>query len=474
MKAKFFLILFTISFIHIGGYSQEAKTWSLQQCIEYALNHNLDIKLQELNEDHASADRTQSIANLFPSLGVASYQGFNYGRTIDQFTNEFATERVMYQNLYGQSEMTLFAGFQNINSIRMHNARNTAFRYDTERLKNDIILAIAGAYLQILYHEDLLEVAREQMQVMDQQVERSSVLYEGGTLARSALLEVEAQQAREQLNLLTAENNLRLSYLELIQLLDLDPEQEFAVESLPMDVDQNFVLQSPQQAANKALVIEPSVMAADYRVNEASKGLALARGAYSPRISFNAQMGSGYSEAARRVVGTQATGQYQQIGFTESDEAVYQEIVMTQLEKKPYQDQINDNYNTRLTLGLSIPIFNRLQTRTRVSHARIDLEQARIRLDQTKNNVSKLIYQAHADAMASWQQYLSTEKSRESFEESFRFAQQRLDQGMINAVEYNEARVRLVRSRVEALQAKYDFVFKSRILEFYQGEPLAF
>ncbi|MFO7977228.1 MAG: TolC family protein [Bacteroidales bacterium] len=474
MKAKFFLILFILSFLFVPGYSQDAKTWSLQQCIDYALTHNLDIKLQELNEEAARADRTQSIANLFPTLGAASYQGYNYGRTIDRFTNEFATERVLYQNLYGQSDLVLFSGFQNINNIRMHNARNTAFRYDTERLKNDIILAIAGAYLQILYHEDLVSVAREQMQVMNQQVERSAVLFEGGTLARSALLEVEAQQAQEQLNLLNAENDLRLSYLELVQLLDLDPEEEFAVESLPMDVDENFAFQSPQEAAVKALSLEPSVMAADYRVNEASKNVAMARGAYSPRLSFNAQMGSGYSEAARRVAGSQATGQYQQIGFTESDEAVYQEIMMTQLEKKPYRDQIKDNYNTTLSLVLNIPIFNRLQTRTRVSHARIDLEQARIRLNQTKNNVNKLIYQAHADAMASWQQYLSTEKSRESFEESFRFASQRFDQGMINAVEYNEARVRLVRSQVEALQAKYDFVFKSRILEFYQGEPLSF
>lgn len=474
MRTKIFPSIILLFFCCITVSATQGTPWSLQQCIDHALRYNLDIKQQHLNEDRSQADLTQSYANMFPSLGGTSVQGYNYGRTIDRFTNEFATERVLFHNLYGSSDVVLFSGFQNVNNIRYNIARNTAFRYDTEKLKNDIILAIAGAYLQILYHEDLTLIAMEQLDVIEQQLERSRILFEGGTIARNALLEVEAQMSQQQLTLLTAQNNLRLSYLELIQLLDLDPEEPFTVEKPGLEVDESFAFYDSAEAVERTLNIEPSVMAANSRIKMAERALAIARGGHSPRLSFVAQLGTGYSEAATIQTGSVPTGELEQIGFTESNEAVYREVFTPSYQKKPYKDQITDNYNTALYLTLNIPIFNRLQTRTRVSHSRIDLESAQVSYDQQKNSVSKLIYQSHADALASFQQYLATERSLEAFRESFRFASERFDQGMINAIEYNESRVRLARSQAEALQAKYNYVFMVKILEFYQGEPLSF
>lgn len=431
--------------------ASDGAVWSLQRSIDHALRNNLDLRQQRLNEDRGRVDLQRSYANLFPTLGGVSSQGFNYGRTIDPFTNEFATERVLVHNFNGYSDMVLFSGFQNINAIRASIHRNTALRYDTQRLQNDIILAITAAYLQILYHEEMVVVAEEQMEVINLQMERSRIMFEGGSISRGNLLEVEAQQAQEELVLLNARNALQLSYLELIQLLDLDPEQPFMVEPLSVEADARTALQEPEIVVQRALTVEPSVLAAKSRLSMARRDLAWARGGYSPRLTFGAQVGSGYSEAALRRVETENGPVY---------------------ERKPYADQISDNFNTFVRVTLQVPIFNRLQVRQRVSLSRIDIESAQIGYEQRKNQLSKLIYQAHSDALAAWQRYVATQKSGEAFDEAFRFARQAFDQGMINAIDYNEARVRQARAQANLLQSKYEYLFKQRVLDFYQGEEL--
>jgi outer membrane protein len=423
--------------------------WSLQRCIDHALRHNLELKQQELLQERVRADVTQSYANMFPSLSGNSSQGYQYGRSVDPFTNEFVTEGVFSHNMSATSDVMIFSGFNNVNNIRYHLARSTAVRYDTQRAKNDLMLTIAGAYLQILYHLEMLAVTSEQTEVTGEQLNRSRILFEGGTISRGALLEVESQHARQQLLLQQAENNLRLSTLELIQLLDLDPEVPFSVEHMELDVSETFAFQDPARLVEQAMGIEPSVQAASFRVMMSERSLSMARGLNSPRLAFQATVRTGYSEASRIMVDNIP-------------------------EIKPYNDQIRDNFSTGLFLNLSIPVLNRFQTRTRISQSRIDLESSQIAYEQRQNSLRRLIYQSHADALAAWQQYLATERSKASFEESFRFAQQRFDQGMITAVEYNEARVRLAQSQADALQARYQYVFMVKILEFYQGMGLQF
>ncbi len=445
------------------------SVWTLERCFDHALSNNLHIKQQEFAEERTRNDLRQSYANLFPNLNAISQQGYNYGRTVDPFTNEFATESVAYQRIYATSGVTLFSGFQNINNIRLHLAQNTAFRYDTERMQNDIILSIASAYLQILYFKDMVEVTRQQLDVMEQQVERTRILMQGGTVARGGMLEIEAQAAQERLNLLNMENNLNLAYLELIHMLDLDPGEPFTIERPDLAVGEEYLFQDPTVVLEKALGFEPSVMAAGQRIRMAESGLAMARGEQSPRISFGASYGSGYSGAARRQIGQESTGQFTEIGRTASNEAVLRELTMPIFERISYRDQIKENMNQAIQLELYIPIFNRLQVRRRIQNSRVDLETARISYEITRNNLTKTIEQAHADATAAYQRYLATTKSQEAFRESFKDSEQRLNLGMISMVEYNEAKARLARSEADALQAKYEYIFSARILEFYQG-----
>ena len=463
-----FMILITMAVLFPFMLTAQA-TWSLARCIDHALSHNLSIQQQKNLEEQAQNNLSQSYVALFPNLHAISNQGFNYGRTIDRFTNEFATERVAYQDMYATSDVTLFAGFQQINNIRMHLARHTAFRHDTEKMQNDIVLLIASAYLQILYFQDMVDVAGQQLEVSRQQVERTRILLNGGTVARGALLEMEAQAAQEELNLLNAQNNLTLSYLELIHLLDLDPDDPFEIERPELSIDGAFVLYEPGTVLEKALSQEPSVLAARSRIEMAEKTLAMTRGERSPRLSFATFIGTGYSGAARRAVGQEATGQFMEIGRTASNEAVLREVFNPIIEDIPYRDQISDNFNRVIQLRLQVPVFNRNQTRTRVQNARLDLETARLGYELSRNNLSKTVQQAHADAMAAYQKHLATLKSQEAFEESYLYAEQRFNLGMISSIEYNEARTRLNRSEAEALQSKYEFIFKTKILEFYQG-----
>lgn len=444
--------------------------WSLERCLEYGLQHNLDIELQMLSELEADVDVKQGYGNLLPTLGAYTQQGYNYGRTVDRFTNEFVTERVFLHNLYGGSDVVLFSGFQNINQIRYYNASRSALRYDTEKMKNDLLLAIAGAYLQILYHYDMLEVAQAQLEVVTQQLERTRILFEGGKLAQGALLEMEAQLARERMTFQQASNNLKLSELEMIHLLQLDPAETFVVERPLLQVDPAQMLYDPLQVYNKALGHEPSVQAAAERIELAGNNLAIARGGYSPRLILSANVGTGYSGAALNMVDLIETGTYQTIGYTQSNEPVFQEVKQPIYEKKPYRDQLRDNYNTQFSLGLSIPILNRFQARNRVSRARIQLEGARVQFEQAKYRLHQTVQKAHADALAAYENYQANEKSREAFEQAFRYAEQRFGLGVFSSIEYNEARTNLAQARAEAIQSKYQYIYMLKILEFYRGE----
>jgi len=466
------IFLFIISFFGIFSVfpTRAQQTWTLDRCIDHALRHNLDIKLQALGEGWAAANIYQSYGNLLPTLDAYSWQGFNYGRTVDRFTNEFVSERVFLHNLYAGSTMTLFSGFQNINQIRYQNSILTALRHDTEKMKNDLILAIAGAYLQILYHYDMVEVSRSQLAVIEQQLQRTRIMLEAGSVPRGALLEMEAQLARERVVLQQLENQLKLSRLELVHLLQLNSEQEFLVARPDLDVDPPGVLLEPGQVYRSALQNEPSVLAAAQRIDAAGNSLSMARGMLSPRLFLNANMGTGYSGAAMSMVDIIETGTYQSIGFTKSSELVTREISPPVSGKKPYRDQLRDNYNTQFSLGLSIPILNRFQARTRISHARIELESARIQFEQAKYNLNRTIQKAHADAIAAFETYQATEKSLEAFEQAYRYAEQRFGLGALSSIEYNEARVRLAQAQAEAVQSKYQFIFMLKILEFYRGE----
>lgn len=468
-------ILFAFTFPLLSNAQEPVKAWTLQECIEYALKNNIQVKQTELNAELSKAVLTQSQAALLPSVNGNVAHNYNFGRTIDPFTNQFATDRVLSQNFSLSSSMTIFSGLQQINNIQQNKFEYLASRYDVDKMRNDIAMNIALAYLQVLFNQELVEVAKAQVEVTEAQVERTEKLVDAGSLARGSLLDIQAQLANEELNLANAQNQLDLSYLSLTQLLELQWTPEFRIVKPDLDIPAGTVIASSSGAIyNTAVTILPEIKSAEFRMQSSQKGLSVARGGLSPRIVFSGSVGTGYSGAARRLLGDPVISGYDTTGLTSGGDYVLTPSFTTNFETTPFSDQVNDNFNQSFGVFITIPIFNGLQTRTSITRAKISRQNAEYSLQLAKNQLQKNVQQAYADASAGLKKYLAAQKAVEAMEEAFKYTQQRYDVGMVNTIEYNTSKNNLTRAKSDLLQAKYDYVFRTKVLDFYQGKPLAF
>ena len=453
-------------------HAQEVRVWSLEDCVDHAIENNLRIQQQKLGVDIADENLRQTRSLRFPNLNSNVTHSYNYGRTLDPLTNEFATERVQSNNFSISSGVTLFSGFQIRNSVQRDRYDLEASRLDVETMVNDISLAVASAYLQILFAGELVEVAANQLDITRQQVERTAKLVEAGTLARGSLLTIQAQEASEELQLVNAENQLRLAYLDLMQLLDLRDDGTFEIEMPDIEIIPSGTVEySPLQIYDTAVQIQPNILSADMRVESAKKDHDIARGGRSPVLSMSGSMGTGYSEA-RLEVSEIIELDPQLIGQTASGEAVFGPSFAFETQVIPFWDQIDENINRSIGFFLRIPIFNNYQVRASIGRSQIAVENARLQRQIARDQLYKTIEQAHQDAHAALQRYTATEKNVQALEEAFRYTEQRFNVGMVNTIEYNDAKNRLTAAQSELLQSKYEYMFRVQILDFYLGRPI--
>ncbi len=467
---RFFVLL--VLFFPLYSHAQEARPWSLEDCVNHARENNLRIQQQKLGVNIARENLRQSLADRYPSFNTGASHSYNYGRTLDPITNEFVTERVQTNNFNLSSGLTLFSGFQIRNNIARDGYDLEASKFDVEAMENDISLAVASAYLQILFSKEMVEMAENQLDITRQQVERTRKLVDAGTLARGSLLTIQAQEASEELQLVNAENQLRIAYLDLMQLLDLREDMFFEVEVPEIEIIPSETAEfSPLQIYDTAVQIQPDVHSANMQVLSAEKGYEIARGGRSPRLSVSGSMGTGYSEA-RLEIAEVIEADPQQIGQTASGEAVFAPSFNYETQVIPFMDQIEENLNRSIGLFLQIPIFNNFQVRSNISRSQISLENARLQRQIVRDHLYKTIEQAHQDAHAAMQRFRFSEKNVQALEESFRYTEQRFNVGMVNTLEYNDAKNRLTIAQSELLQAKYEYVFRVQILDFYIGNPI--
>ena len=451
----------------------QEKLWTLEDCIEYALDNNIDIKKQMLMVENQQAILLQSKLDMLPSLNAGATHGYNWGRTIDRYTNEFATARVQSNNFYLGTQFNLFQGLQQINTVNRTKLDWMASQYDLDMMMDDISIAVAGFYLDILYSQELLAVAREQLSVTAQQVNKMDKMLQAGTLARGDLLIIEAQAAAEELLVVETENRLVIAYLSLQQLIDHPISAQFRIETpvlRPIGAPQ--VTLTPQDVYQVALMKRPEIKSAELRVQSAEKGIAFARGYQSPILSFSGSWATGYSGLEQPT--DEFTSSVLPIGYLQSNPS---EVVVTTYNQPvfaviPFQDQLDMNQNRSLGLTLQVPIFNGWQVRTAINQAKIRKEEADLSLQQTKLNLDKKIQQAYADAVAALKNYNASEKKLKAQEEAFKYAEQKLNVGMLTTVEYNDTKKELTRAESDLLQAKYRFIYTTTVLDFYMGNPL--
>lgn len=463
------------------SYTQEktpelSPPWTLQQCIEYALLNNISIKQSELNVKLNDANYLQSKANILPTLnGNISHQ-YNFGRTIDPFTNQFATDQVLSQNFFLSTNLVLFSGLQNWNSIQQNKYNLLASKEDLEKMKNDIALNIAAAYLQILFSEELVINARAQYKISGLQVERTKKLVDAGSLPKSNLYDIQSQAALEELNVVNAENQLTIAYLTLAQMLELQNPGDFRIVKPELEVPNVDLLSvTPMQIYQYAVSNMPDVKSSQYKLVSAQKGLKIAKGGISPRLTLSGSYGTGYSGASKTITGFTPTGSWDTtLYFSSSGDLIFEPTFNTQFETTSFADQIDQNLNRSLGFNLSIPIFNGLQTHTSIVRSKINLMNAELTLQLTKNNLQKSIQQAYADALAALKKYQASQKAVSAMEESFKAMEQKFNVNLVSSFEFAESQNRLAKAKSEMLQSKYDYFFKLKVLDYYQGKPLKF
>jgi outer membrane protein len=426
------------------------KVWSLEDCIMYAYENNISIKQQVLNTRYNENMYKQSKVELAPNLNAGASHGYSFGYVLDPLTyTAVENQTIMSSNINISSSVTLFSGLRQKNSIQQNKFNLLAAQEDLEKLKNDISLFLASGYLQILFNRELLQVSINQHELTLQQVERTAKLVEAGSLARGSLLEIQAQAASEELNVISAQNQLDIAYLDLTQMLDLDSVGDFEIEIPEFgDVGREPIMLTVGMVYRDALDVLPQVQSAEYQLESAIRGLSIAQGQRSPSLSLSGQWGTGYSDARQRQM----------------ESGAWEDV--------PFWDQMDLNRSTMVSMGLSIPLFNQWRVNTNISNAKLTVMSSELSLETTKMDLYKNIQQAYADAVAAQKKFLATEEALKSMEESFKYTEEKFEVGLVNTVDYNTEKNRLTATQSELLQAKYDYIFKIKILDFYRGIPI--
>ncbi|MCA6365101.1 MAG: TolC family protein [Bacteroidetes bacterium] len=450
------------------------QPWNLQQCIEYALSHNIQVQQTRLNADLAQANLQQSKANVLPNLNATAAHSYQFGRTVDRFTNTFADGTVLSQNFFVSSNITLFAGGQNYNTIRQNQYAVQAGQAQVAQTQNDISLNVATAYLNVLFAEEQFAVAEDQVALTLTQVERLRKLVDAGASAKGPLLDLQAQLAQEELTRVNSGNNVTMAYLSLTQLMNLDSTEGFRIlkPDLPMP-SENIAANSPAQIYQTAMGTMPMIKKAQLDLRGAERGLKIAYGALSPRLSVQGSLGTGYSGLARDILSTSVSGS-NAIGFTSTGDIVYVPQLSYETRVTPFMDQYRNNVNRVISFQLTVPIFNNLQTHTAITRARIQQENARLTLEQQEQQLRQQVDKAYTDAQAALQRVKASEAALGAAEEAFTYAQSRFEAGAIQAIDYGTAKNRVTRAKADLLQARFDYILKLKVLDFYQGKPLTF
>ena len=469
------LIMLSVVLIGTGLNLSAQEPWSLEVCIQYAMENNILIKQTVLNTEYNQNLLKQSKLGQIPSLSGSGNYNYSWGRVLDETTYRYSdNQSINSLNLGISSSANLFSGLRVRNTILQNELNLMASYEDVEKVKNDISLSIAAAYLSIMFNRELLLVTQSQLEITGQQVERTLKMVEAGKLARGNFLELQAQYASEELNLVNAENQLAISLLNLQQMLDLPIDTAFDVVIPQLaDPDEDPLMMNALEVYRLAEQEMPEIKSAVLGLESAEKGLAIAKGGRSPQLYMSANFNSRYSDIRQQVISLSAPTLVP-IGRTVGGELVNslnpQEIPA--FGAYPFFNQIQDNAAAGIGLGLSIPIFSGWQINSNIANAKIMHENAQLELQSKKLTLYSSIQQAYADAVAALKKFNATQQALVSMEESFKYTEKKFEVGLVNTVDYNMSKNQLIATQSDLLQAKYDFIFKTKILNFYNGEPI--
>ena len=450
------------------------NNWDIKSCIDYAVKHNIQLKQADLNNQINKNNSDQSKANILPTINLGASHTYNFGKTIDRFTNTFANTQVLSQNFFISSNVVLFSGFSQYNNLKANEYEYLSSSENLKQQQYDLTLNVVNMYLNVIFTDELAGISKGQYKITQEQLDRTKKMVDAGALAKSVQFDIEAQLANEEVNVTNAENNYQLALLSLRQIMNLDSVGTFNVIKPNLDVEGQSILKDDVQSIYEtALKNQPGIKSAEYSLLSSEKTLATARGRRYPTISMNGSMGTGTSGLAKDITGFNIVG-YDTTAVTTGGQYVLSPRTELVTKPIPFADQFKDNVNKSFGFTISVPLFNGLQTHTGVKNAKLNLINTRYSQELAKQNLYKTIAQAYTTAKAALSRYMANKKSVEASQASFDFADQKFNVGAISAFDYNTAKNRLLVAQSNLLQSKYDYILRLKVLDFYQGKDLTF
>jgi len=435
---KKILIIIALAALVVQAGAQEK--WSLQKCIDYSLANNILIKQSEINTKYKTNQFDQSKNNRLPDLNAGVSQGFGFGRSLN-FNNIYENSSSSNTSFSAYSTVQIWRGGALNNTIKQREFELKSSLEDFQKSKDDLTLNIASAYLDILFATELIKVAETQIIQTEKQIERIKNLVSAGKLAEGAIFEIEAQKAREELDFVDRQNRLQIAYLTLAQMLELENYTDFSIVIPEMpEIMAQAAVASSKNVYNKAVEFRPEIKSADFILKSYESQLKVAKSALLPSLSANASFGDQY-------------------------------YLSSQGNNASFGDQIK-MHREGVGLSLNIPIFNKFENKTNIENAKLQLQNQELQFDATKKELRKQIEQVYTNAIASQKRYKANQVAVKSMQESFRYIEEKYNVGRVNSVEYNDAKSKLAIAQSDLIQAKYEFIFRSKILDFYNGIPI--
>ncbi len=453
---------------------KSTNTLTLKLCVETGIANNLQVLQSDLQMQGAQVNYKQAKMNMLPDLNGSAGHGINQGRSIDPFTNSYINQQVNFASYGLNSGVTLFNGFTLQNSVKQNRLTYEASKMDLQQQKDNLTINIILAYLQVLSSDDILSQLHNQADLSKKQVDRLEQLNKEGAISPSQLSDLKGQYANDQLNIISAQNGLESAKLILCQLMNTPYDRNISLERLDAAA---FVVKyenTPDKIYQAALQQFALIKAADLHKQSAEKGVQVARGGLFPTLSLNGSVNTSYSNAATASTFLNTTdvtsSDYVIVNGTQSPVIRKQSNFKT--DKISYSDQFNNNRFSSVSLNLRVPIFNSFQQRSRIKLAQLNLKNNDLIFKTTKTQLQQSIEQAHINMMTASDRYKTLLDQVAAFRESFNAAEIRFNAGVGNSIDYLTAKNNLDRSTINLINAKYDFVLRSKVLDYYQGKQL--
>jgi len=431
MRAKIFMILGALLATLLATAQQ---SWTLQQCVDTAWANNRNVKQQALTRKTREISYQQARQNLLPNLNASANQGWNFGRSLS-VNNTYQNTNSTQTSFGISSGLTLFDGLKMKYNIDAKKADMLASDADLEKMKQDLATYVAAGFLQILQNKELLQIAIDQLELTKTKIEQRKSLVEAGKLAEGELYDLIAEQSKEEMNRLKAENTYKLSLLDLAQMLELDHFEDIVLVVPESLSELELQVLSPDAVFQSAITHRPEIKGAQYKLQSSEINVNIAKSDFYPSLNLGAQYGTGYYN-------------------------------LSNIPNNSFGKQLNDNMSAGISLNLQVPIFNKFDVRNRVRTAQIGVESNKLNMDNAKLELKKTIQQAYYNAISAKSRWEAAQKSEIASREAYRFTNQKYEAGRATVYELYQSKSNLTQVLSEGVQAKYEYIFRVKLLEY--------